>query len=63
MVVAVVAEAVLGVGLRRDAAATFAFLLAIPAIGGAGALEGLEMLEAYQTIRTGLLQRRLLRKN
>jgi len=38
----------LGVGLRRDAAATFAFLLAIPAIGGAGALEGLEMIETYQ---------------
>ncbi|MBX3432295.1 MAG: undecaprenyl-diphosphate phosphatase [Pirellulales bacterium] len=30
-------------GMRRDAAATFAFLLAIPAILGAGALEGLKM--------------------
>ena len=32
-------------GLRRDASATFAFLLAIPAIGGAGLLEALEMLD------------------
>jgi len=29
----------LGAGLRREAAATFAFLLAIPAIAGAGVLE------------------------
>ena len=34
----------LGVGLRRDSAATFAFLLAIPAIAGAGVLEGLDAL-------------------
>ncbi len=32
-------------GLRREAAATFAFLLAIPAIAGAGALEALDMLD------------------
>ncbi|MEM9657488.1 MAG: undecaprenyl-diphosphate phosphatase, partial [Planctomycetota bacterium] len=38
----------LGVGLRREDAAAFAFLLAIPAISGAGALELLEMLETYQ---------------
>lgn len=31
-------------GLRRNASATFAFLLAIPAIAGAGLLEGLEIL-------------------
>jgi undecaprenyl-diphosphatase len=34
----------LAMGLRRDSAATFAFLLAIPAIAGAGVLEGLDML-------------------
>jgi undecaprenyl-diphosphatase len=34
------------VGLRRDASAAFAFLLAIPAIGGACLLEALDMLEA-----------------
>ena len=33
----------LGVGLRRQSAATFAFLLAIPAILGAGVLEGYEI--------------------
>jgi undecaprenyl-diphosphatase len=38
-----------GVGLRRDAAATFAFLLAIPAIAGAGVLEGLDILKAGKT--------------
>ena len=32
-------------GLRREAAATFAFLLAIPAIAGAGVLEGLDALK------------------
>lgn len=31
------------VGLKRDAAATYAFLLAIPAIAGAGLLEALEI--------------------
>lgn len=36
-------------GLRRDASATFAFLLAIPAIGGAGLLEGLEILGGRST--------------
>jgi len=36
-------------GLKREAAATFAFLLAIPAIAGAGVLEGMEALEAGST--------------
>ena len=40
----------LGVGLSRQAASTYAFLLAIPTIGGAGLLEG---LEAYQEGATG----------
>ncbi|QDU91409.1 Undecaprenyl-diphosphatase [Pirellulimonas nuda] len=40
----------LGVGLRRESAATFAFLLAIPAIAGAGLLEG---IEAYKEGTTG----------
>ena len=35
----------LGVGLHRTAAATYAFLLAIPVIAGAGLLEGLEALD------------------
>ena len=39
----------LGVGLRRESAATFAFLLAIPAIGGGGLLELMEALEAGGT--------------
>jgi undecaprenyl-diphosphatase len=34
----------LGCGLRRDEAATFSFLLAIPAIGGAGLLELKDLL-------------------
>jgi len=34
----------LGIGLRREEAATFSFLLAIPAILGAGLLEGLHLL-------------------
>ena len=34
----------LAVGLKRDAAATFAFLLAIPAIAGAGVLESLDLI-------------------
>ena len=34
----------LGCGLRREEAATFSFLLAIPAIGGAGLLELIDML-------------------
>jgi undecaprenyl-diphosphatase len=34
----------LGVGLKPQAAATFSFLLAIPAIGGAGLLEVMSML-------------------
>ncbi len=40
----------LGVGLQREAAATFAFLLAIPAIAGAGVLE---MLDAWKAGTTG----------
>lgn len=40
----------LAVGLKRESAATFAFLLAIPAIGGGGLLE---MLEAYKEGATG----------
>ena len=40
----------LGVGLHRHAASTYAFLLAIPAIGGAGLLEG---IEAYKEGTTG----------
>ena len=39
----------LGVGLRRESAATFAFLLAIPAIAGGGLLELLDALEAGST--------------
>lgn len=35
----------LGCGLRRDEAAAFSFLLAIPAIGGGGLLEMLHLLE------------------
>ncbi len=38
-----------GVGLRSDSAATFAFLLAIPAIAGAGVLEGLDIVKAGAT--------------
>ena len=40
----------LGVGLQRESAATFAFLLAIPAIAGGGFLE---MLEAFKDGTTG----------
>ncbi|TWT88937.1 Undecaprenyl-diphosphatase [Pseudobythopirellula maris] len=39
----------LGVGLDRRSASTFAFLLAIPAILGAGLLEGLEVMESGST--------------
>ena len=39
----------LGVGLERQSASTFAFLLAIPAILGAGLLETLEVLEVGST--------------
>lgn len=42
-------------GLRRDASATFAFLLAIPAIAGAGLLEALEMLDGESTTSAGVL--------
>ena len=37
------------VGVRRDSATTFSFLLAIPAIGGAGVLEGLKALQRSST--------------
>lgn len=40
----------LGAGLHREAAATFAFLLAIPAIAGAGVLE---ILDVWKTGSTG----------
>ncbi|MEM8944806.1 MAG: undecaprenyl-diphosphate phosphatase [Planctomycetota bacterium] len=39
----------LGVGLNRKASSTFAFLLAIPVIAGAGLLEGLEAMKAETT--------------
>ena len=39
----------LAAGLQRNAAATFAFLLALPAIAGAGLLESLEIVEAGTT--------------
>jgi len=39
----------LGIGLERTSAATFAFLLAIPAIAGGGMLEMLEAMEAGTT--------------
>ena len=39
----------LAVGLSRQAAATYAFLLAVPAILGAGILEGLEFFEGKPT--------------
>ncbi|MEN0111975.1 MAG: undecaprenyl-diphosphate phosphatase [Planctomycetota bacterium] len=39
----------LGVGLGRESASTFAFLLAIPAILGAGVLEGLDVLKDGST--------------
>lgn len=39
----------LGAGLQRESAATFAFLLAIPAIAGAGVLEGLDVLKEGTT--------------
>ncbi len=39
----------LGVGLSRQAAATFAFLLAIPVIAGAGLLESLDAMKAGTT--------------
>lgn len=39
----------LGVGLERRSAGTFAFLLAIPAIGGAGVLELRELMQESST--------------
>lgn len=42
----------LGVGLTRPSAATFSFLMAIPAIAGAGVLEGLSMFRDGEPIST-----------
>lgn len=39
----------LGVGLNRQAASTYAFLLAIPAIAGAGLLEGIDAMQEGTT--------------
>ncbi|NOZ40539.1 MAG: undecaprenyl-diphosphate phosphatase [Planctomycetes bacterium] len=39
----------LGVGLSRQSAATYAFLLAIPTIGGAGLLEGIDAMKEGTT--------------
>jgi undecaprenyl-diphosphatase len=41
-------SAALGLGLKRESAATFSFLLAIAAIAGAGVLEGIDILHAIQ---------------
>lgn len=41
-------SAALGVGLKRESAATFSFLLAIAAIAGAGVLEGIDVLKAVK---------------
>ena len=38
----------LALGLRRESAATFSFLLAIPVIGGAGILESYELMQSGQ---------------
>jgi len=46
-IVATIAAGLLG-GLSRQSAATFAFLLALPAIGGAGILEAATLVEGYQ---------------
>jgi len=42
----------IAVGLKRQAAATFSFLLAIPVILGAGAIEAAHMIRAGQTTTT-----------
>ena len=42
----------LGLGLSPSAAATFAFLLAIPAIGGAGSLEVVSMIKDHEASST-----------
>ncbi|MCO6043633.1 undecaprenyl-diphosphate phosphatase [Aeoliella sp. ICT_H6.2] len=42
-------------GLKREEAATFAFLLAIPAIAGAGVLEGLDVLDEGSSTALGVL--------
>lgn len=42
-------------GLKREEAATFAFLLAIPAIAGAGVLEGLDAWDAGTSTPMGVL--------
>lgn len=41
-------SAALGLGFKRESAATFSFLLAIAAIAGAGVLEGLDIFNAVQ---------------
>ncbi len=41
-----------GVGLSRESAVTFSFLLAIPALLGAGAYEGLKILKDAQPLST-----------
>ena len=50
----------LGVGLDRRSAGTFAFLLAIPAIGGAGILEVRELLHKASTSATQVAPLHLL---
>jgi undecaprenyl-diphosphatase len=42
----------LGVGLTRPSAATFSFLMAIPAIGGAGVLEAASMIRDGESLST-----------
>jgi undecaprenyl-diphosphatase len=44
----------LGLGLSRPAAATYSFLLAIPALAGAGAYEALSMLKDGEPLQTPL---------
>jgi undecaprenyl-diphosphatase len=42
-----------GVGLEREAAARFSFLLSLPIIGGAGVYKGLKLLSGSEHIPTG----------
>lgn len=44
-----------GLGLKREDAARFAFLLSLPIIGGAGAYEGLQVLTGAARIPEGFL--------
>jgi undecaprenyl-diphosphatase len=44
--------AALGLGLKRPAAASFSFLLAIPALAGAGCYEGLSMIRHHTPLAT-----------